>query len=47
MLHLPGLRLNRDIQKVNNTAQKLSLAVRGLYGEGGQPRGASISCPTR
>ncbi len=39
MLHLPGLRLNRDIQKVNNTAQKLSLAVRGLYGEGSQALG--------
>lgn len=39
MLHLPGLRMSRDIQKVNQAAQKINLAVRGLYGEGSQALG--------
>ena len=39
MLHLPALRLTREIQKVNQAAQKINLAVRGLYGEGSQAMG--------
>ena len=39
MLHLPALRLTKDIQKVHQAAQKISLAVRGLYGEGSQALG--------
>ncbi|MEN9554174.1 MAG: hypothetical protein RLZZ232_460 [Planctomycetota bacterium] len=39
MLHLPALRLTRDIQKVHQSAQKINLAVRGLYGEGSQALG--------
>ncbi len=39
MLHLPGLRMTREIQKVNQAAQKINLAVRGLYGEGSQALG--------
>lgn len=34
MLHLPGLRLIGDIDKVKRAAQDMELAVRGFYGEG-------------
>jgi protein arginine kinase len=34
MLHLPGLVLSEQIGKVINGANKIGLAVRGLYGEG-------------
>lgn len=34
MLHLPGLRLTGDIEKVKRAAGDMSLAVRGFYGEG-------------
>ena len=39
MLHLPALRITKEIQKVNQAAQKINLAVRGLYGEGSQAMG--------
>jgi len=39
MLHLPALRMTREIQKVHQAAQKISLAVRGLHGEGSQAMG--------
>ncbi len=39
MLHLPGLVLTRQIQKVLQALGKLNLAVRGLYGEGTQATG--------
>jgi protein arginine kinase len=39
MLHLPALVLTRQIDKVFRALQKLSLAVRGLYGEGSQAMG--------
>lgn len=39
MVHLPGLVLTKDIQKVFQALQKLRLAVRGLYGEGSQAMG--------
>ncbi|MEZ6062037.1 MAG: protein arginine kinase [Planctomycetaceae bacterium] len=39
MLHLPALRLTREIQKVHQASQKINLAVRGLYGEGSQAMG--------
>jgi protein arginine kinase len=39
MLHLPGLVWSDDIDKVTNTAQKIHLAVRGLYGEGSRALG--------
>ncbi len=34
MLHLPGLRLTGDIEKVKRAAEGMNLAVRGFYGEG-------------
>ncbi|MBO5437738.1 MAG: protein arginine kinase [Thermoguttaceae bacterium] len=34
MLHLPALALTRQFNKVHNSLQKISLIVRGLYGEG-------------
>lgn len=34
MLHLPGLRLTGDIDKVKRAAADMGLAVRGFYGEG-------------
>ena len=39
MLHLPALVLTKEIQKVFQALQKISLAVRGLYGEGSQAMG--------
>ena len=39
MLHLPALVITRQIDKVFRSLQKISLAVRGLYGEGSQAMG--------
>ncbi len=39
MLHLPALVISRQIDKVFRSLQKISLAVRGLYGEGSQAMG--------
>ncbi|MEM6911266.1 MAG: protein arginine kinase [Verrucomicrobiota bacterium] len=39
MLHLPALVLNNRINQVINAANKLRLAVRGLYGEGTEAQG--------
>lgn len=39
MLHLPALAYSRHIQKVFQAVHKMSLAVRGLYGEGTEPMG--------
>jgi len=36
MLHLPALVLTKQIEKVFRALQKISLAVRGFYGEGSQ-----------
>jgi len=34
MLHLPGLKWTREIERVERAAKELRLAVRGLFGEG-------------
>ena len=39
MLHLPALVITRQIKKVFRSLHKISLAVRGLYGEGSQAMG--------
>lgn len=39
MLHLPGLRLSGDIDKVKRAASDMNLAVRGFYGEGSDSAG--------
>ncbi len=39
MIHLPALVMTEEIQRVFRSLQKMGLAVRGLYGEGTQPRG--------
>ena len=39
LMHLPALVLTKEIQKVFTALQKISLAVRGLYGEGSQAMG--------
>ncbi|HMF18559.1 MAG TPA: protein arginine kinase, partial [Gemmataceae bacterium] len=39
MLHLPGLVLTKQIEKVFRALQKINLAVRGLYGEGSRASG--------
>lgn len=39
MLHLPALVLTKQFNKVYNSLQKISLTVRGLYGEGSQSLG--------
>jgi protein arginine kinase len=39
MMHLPALVITQQIDKVFRSLQKISLAVRGLYGEGSQAMG--------
>ncbi len=39
MLHLPGLKLTNEIEKVFRAAKEMRLAVRGLYGEGTEATG--------
>ncbi len=39
MLHLPGLRISGNIEKIKRAAQDMSLAVRGFYGEGSEAVG--------
>jgi len=39
MLHLPALAYTRHIQKVFQAVHKMSLAVRGFFGEGTEPMG--------
>ena len=39
MLHLPALVITRQIDKLFRSLQKISLVVRGLYGEGSQAMG--------
>ncbi len=39
MLHLPGLRITGNIEKIKRAAQDMSLAVRGFYGEGSEAAG--------
>ena len=39
LLHLPALVLTKEIQKVFGAVHKISLTVRGLYGEGSQAMG--------
>ncbi len=39
MMHLPALVITRQIEKVFRSLHKISLAVRGLYGEGSQAMG--------
>jgi protein arginine kinase len=39
MMHLPALVLTKQVDKVLRSLQKISLAVRGLYGEGSQAMG--------
>ncbi|MCC6284662.1 MAG: protein arginine kinase [Phycisphaerales bacterium] len=39
MLHLPGLKLTGEIDKVKRAAGDMSLAVRGFYGEGSEAVG--------
>jgi protein arginine kinase len=39
MLHLPGLKMTGNIEKVKRAAADMSLAVRGFYGEGSDAAG--------
>jgi len=39
MLHLPGLSMTRELQRVFTAAAKIDFVVRGLYGEGTQGHG--------
>lgn len=39
MLHLPGLRMTGEIEKVKHAADDMGLAVRGFYGEGSEAAG--------
>lgn len=39
MMHLPGLKLTGEMDKVRRAARDMSLAVRGYYGEGSEAAG--------
>ncbi|MEM7680761.1 MAG: protein arginine kinase [Planctomycetota bacterium] len=39
MMHLPGLVISREIEKVKRAARDMHLAVRGLFGEGSEHLG--------
>ena len=39
LLHLPALQMTKQVEKVFRALQKISLAVRGLYGEGTRASG--------
>jgi len=39
MLHLPGLRITGEVEKVRRAAADISLAVRGFHGEGSETLG--------
>jgi len=39
MLHLPGLKMTGEIEKVKRAASDMGLAVRGFYGEGSEASG--------
>lgn len=40
MLHLPGLRETGAMSKISASLAKLGLVIRGMYGEGTDPKGA-------
>ncbi len=40
MLHLPALKAGKAIGRITGNLQKLGLTIRGLYGEGTEPKGA-------
>lgn len=40
MLHLPALQQNRTISRIAGNLAKLGLTIRGIYGEGTEPKGA-------
>jgi len=40
LIHLPGLVLGGEIEKILNSLRQLQIAVRGLFGEGSAVRGA-------
>ena len=40
LIHLPGLVLNQETEKILNSMRQLQFAVRGLFGEGSAVRGA-------
>lgn len=39
MVHLPGLRMSGDLEKVKRAAADMNIAVRGFYGEGSESAG--------
>lgn len=39
MVHLPGLKLSGELEKVRRAAKAMNLAVRGFYGEGSEAHG--------
>lgn len=39
MVHLPGLKLSGELEKVRRSAKAMNLAVRGFYGEGSEANG--------
>lgn len=40
MLHLPALQRTRAISRIAGNLSKLGLTIRGIYGEGSEPKGA-------
>lgn len=39
MLHLPALKESKAISRISGNLQKLGLTIRGIYGEGTEPKG--------
>ena len=40
MMHLPGLVMSKNMDKVINAVNQLGIAVRGLFGEGSDANGS-------
>lgn len=40
MLHLPALQESGAMQRISNNLSKIGLTIRGLYGEGSEPKGS-------
>ncbi len=40
MLHLPALQESGAMQRISNNLSKIGLTIRGIYGEGTEPKGA-------
>ena len=47
MMHLPGLVLTQQINRIIPAINQLGLVVRGIYGEGSEALGTSFKFPIK